>query len=135
MFDNLYNNIGSKIKSLAKWTFIIESIATIITGISLFVVDDDFILLGILAIIGGPMISWVSSCFLYAFGELVEKVSDNEENTKAIVKLLRNDTAKTPSETYTNNCSASSKSVVSHRWICDNCEKMRSSTPCEHCGK
>lgn len=76
MFDNLYNNIGSKIKGLAKFVFIFDAILSIIVGlISLLLAENNVsIVFGILIIFGGPIIAWILSWFLYAFGELVEDV-------------------------------------------------------------
>ena len=71
MFDNLYVDIGSKIKGMAKCTFIVEAIGSIIAGIAL-AFDQDFSCI-LIAIIG-PIVAWVSSWILYAFGELVEDV-------------------------------------------------------------
>lgn len=75
MLDNLYENIGGKIKNWAKWIFIVESICAIIAGLVLFSeaeYDEIFILYGFLAIILGPVVAWVGSWLLYAFGEMVE---------------------------------------------------------------
>lgn len=70
----MYDNIGNKIKSLAKTIFIVEAICTVIAGIALLATDDDFILIGLLTLFCGPIVAWVSSWILYAFGELVEDV-------------------------------------------------------------
>ena len=72
MFDFLYEDIGGKIKRMAKWTFIIEAIASIITGIALAIneYDGGYLLICIF----GPIVAWVSSWLLYAFGQIVEDV-------------------------------------------------------------
>ena len=73
MLDSLYRNIGGKIKSWAKWIFVVESICAIITGLILLMdwgLDDAW--WSLLIIFLGPVIAWVSSWILYAFGELVE---------------------------------------------------------------
>ena len=68
----MYDNIGGKIKGLAKAAFWVEAITAIITGICLF--DDVMpgILIGLLLIIGGPLVAWVSCWLLYGFGELID---------------------------------------------------------------
>ena len=73
MLDNLYKGIGAKIKSWARWIFIIESISAIISGISL-IVDEEF-LYGLLCLFAGPIVALVSTWLLYAFGEMVEDIS------------------------------------------------------------
>ena len=83
MLDNLYTNIGGKIKNWAKWIFIIEAIGTIITGLVLLSTDEDLIGYGLLTLVCGPIVAWVGSWLLYAFGELVEDVHAirNKEGT------------------------------------------------------
>ena len=73
MLDNLYDNIGGKIKNWAKWIFIIEAIGAIITGL-VFLFSGSYTMLGLLILIFGPIIAWVGSWILYTFGELVEDV-------------------------------------------------------------
>ena len=83
----MYDNIGGKIKGLAKVIFIIEAIGTIIAGIVLLITGD-LALFGLLILICGPLVAWVSSWILYAFGELVEDVGtiryqvQHEKSTK-----------------------------------------------------
>ena len=88
----MYDNIGGKIKGLAKTMFIVEAIGAVITGIALLATDDDFILVGLLTLFCGPIVAWVSSWILYAFGELVEKTCDNENNTRQILEILNEKT-------------------------------------------
>ena len=78
----MYENIGSKIKGLATTIFVIEAIASVILGIVLLATDEALILLGIITLIGGPIVAWVSSFLLYGFGELIDKTSKIEENTR-----------------------------------------------------
>ena len=68
----MYDNIGGKIKGLAKASFIVAAIAEVITGIALMATDEDLILYGLIVLILGPIIAWVSSWLLYGFGQLVE---------------------------------------------------------------
>ena len=75
MLDTLYENISDKIKNLAKWIFIIEAIGAIITGFVLLIdlgFEDGWWALFI--IFFGPIVAWVGSWILYAFGELAEDV-------------------------------------------------------------
>ena len=67
----MYKNIGNKIKSLATGTFLVEAIGSIITGFILMAEED---VLYILLVIFGPLVAWVSSWILYAFGEMVEDI-------------------------------------------------------------
>ena len=78
-----YDNIGKKIKGAAKAIFIIESILSLIVGLIIVTNFYDFeVVLGILLMIIGPIVAWVSSWLLYGFGELIDKVSGIERNTR-----------------------------------------------------
>jgi hypothetical protein len=78
MFDNLYDNIGGKIKGWAKWIFIVEAIGAVIAGIALMVdagdIDTLQFVMGIVTVVFGPLVAYVSSWLLYAFGQLVEDI-------------------------------------------------------------
>ena len=86
----MYDNIGGKIKGLAKTMFIVEAIGAVITGIVLLATDDVLIFAGLLTLFCGPIIAWVSSWVLYAFGELVEKTSDTNNVIRKIESYTRN---------------------------------------------
>ena len=82
----MYDNIGGKIKGLAIATFIVEAIATVITGIVIMVFGDkrSISILGLLVIVVGPIFAWISSWLLYGIGELIDKTCDIERNTHSI---------------------------------------------------
>ena len=86
MFENIYDNIGGKIKGLAKSTFIVEAVAAVITGIAVLISTD--ILLGLIILVVGPIVAWVSSWLLYGFGELIDKASDIADNTRGSERKL-----------------------------------------------
>lgn len=69
-----YDNIGDKIKSLAKFAFIVEAVASIVTGIVLLFTSEytELVLVGLLTIILGPILAWISSWLLYGIGQLIE---------------------------------------------------------------
>ena len=93
MYD-LYENIGKKIKKLAQVLFVVYAIVCILAGFILIV--NELALYGIVTIVVGTIVPWISSWFLYAFGELVEKTVKNEENTKEILKLMQAKESKQP---------------------------------------
>ena len=72
MLDNLYSNIGAKIKSWAKWICVVETISAIIGGITLMA--EEVFLYGLLCLIIGPIVAFVSTWLLYAFGEITEDI-------------------------------------------------------------
>lgn len=96
----MYDNIGEKIKGLAKSIFIVEAISAIITGTVLLA--NEFILAGFLTLFCGPIVAWVSSWILYAFGELVDKSCDNERNTRQILEKLNTKPTKKASDPAVN---------------------------------
>ena len=102
----MYDNIGKKIKGLVKVLFIVESIAAAIVGIALLASDEDLIFIGLLVLLGGPIVAWVSSLLLYGFGELIDRVCEIAQNTKTLQNM----------PTATNN--------QNHQDHIDNCEKI-----------
>ena len=99
MLDNLYENIGEKIKNLTKWMFIVEALGAIITGIVLLF--NEIILAGLLILFCGPIVAWVGSWILYAFGQFVEDIHAirDREGTTTEVKTKREAEAKAKRET------------------------------------
>ncbi len=71
LFDNaMFDNIGGKIKKLAKFICIVGIIISIITGIVM--ISSNMAGAGFLTMIVGALMSWVGTFVLYGFGELVE---------------------------------------------------------------
>ena len=82
-FDSLfYNNIGNKIKSLAKGIFAAEAAGSIVTVIFLYVDWEYWEWWYFLILIGGPLAGWISSLLLYGFGEIIDKLCVIAENTR-----------------------------------------------------
>ena len=75
----MFDNIGGKIKGLAKVLFWLEAIASVIVGL---VLVEDTEGLSLLLAIAGVLVAWVSSWFLYGFGEIIDKLCDIERNTR-----------------------------------------------------
>ncbi|MBR4120296.1 MAG: hypothetical protein IKT95_00910 [Spirochaetales bacterium] len=69
----MFENIGGKIKGLAKVICWIGIICCVIIGIIAISEDDG--LAGVIIIVAGSLLSWVGSFVLYGFGELVENSS------------------------------------------------------------
>ncbi|MFQ9447361.1 MAG: hypothetical protein ACLR4A_08445 [Christensenellales bacterium] len=81
----MFDNIGGKIKTLAKAQFGIGVVAFCIAGISVMSVGN--VLLGILTIGLGLLGSWIGSFFTYGLGELIETTKELNQN----MVQLRND--------------------------------------------
>lgn len=80
----MYSNIGAKIKVLAKIICIIGIVVSVISGFGIIIVSSISynpglsVFGGLLVIILGTLFSWLSTFFIYGFGELIEKVSKIE---------------------------------------------------------
>lgn len=77
MENLLFGNAGSKIKGTAIAFFIIGVIISLLLGIFTVIAavnsgEFGFLLLSIVLILGGIIISWISTVTLYGFGQLIE---------------------------------------------------------------
>lgn len=87
----MFNNIGKKIKTLANVLCWVGIIAYVIVAIIMFINASEgsyrteglYTGLGFAFLIGGPLLSWISSFFMYGFGELIDKTCDIERNTRS----------------------------------------------------
>ena len=78
----MYNDVGKKIKGLMKTLLTIGIVLSVVGGIAVMAIDDDLIVAGLLIVMVGSLVSWISCIFAYAFGELVDRTCNIE-------KLLR----------------------------------------------
>ena len=78
----MYNNIGKKIKSLARIIAYGGIFFSCLIGVALslgFLADDNFSgssLIGIAIAFVGSFICWLSGFFTYGFGELVDQTTE-----------------------------------------------------------
>ncbi len=88
--QSLFGNIGKKIKIIAFVLFIVGVLFTIL-NLSYIVDTLDSISsipslsssLGVWWLFAlGTCVSWIVSCFVYGFGELIERVQEIAQNTK-----------------------------------------------------
>lgn len=154
----MFENIGEKIKGLAKVVTIIGIIASCIGGLVIMFEGESFIL-GLITAALGSLGSWVGSFLLYGFGELIDQTVDNNrllrqistsgKNTSKDISDLVNVTAakNTPSAADTKPAAATSPVAVfigsckpvrvdSMRVQCPKCQtvQMGNNTACSHCG-
>ncbi len=84
----MYSNIGGKIKVLAKIICIIGIIVSVISGLGIIIVSSISynpglsVFGGLLVIVLGVLFSWLSTFFIYGFGELIEKVTEIESEIR-----------------------------------------------------
>ena len=133
MFDKLYEGIGKKIQSLAIGIFIVESIASIITGfVFLFDLGLEYGWWALLIIILGPIVAWISSWLLYTFGKLAEDTYEIKIQNAVISSNIR---ALAEAKRDIENKKVQTTEGVVHKWRCAACGNLRTQSPCEHCGK
>ena len=77
----VFDNIGGKIKAFAKFVCILGILFSIIVSILLFGFVKGFIF-----VLAGSLVSWISSFFVYGFGQLIE---DNQQTKYMMAELLR----------------------------------------------
>ena len=88
----MFDNIGAKIKRLAKILCWVGIAASFILAITMFVRAEEgrysteglYTGLGLAFLLIGPFVSWISSFFIYGFGELIETNCELARNTKSI---------------------------------------------------
>ena len=120
MLSKLYGNIGKKIKNWAMWMFIIEAIGAVITGIVILVdwgFRDGWWALFI--IILGPIVSFVSTWILYAFGQLVEDVRAirNKEGTVSELERKIEETTKRETTEKTKHMAEKKENRASRKQV------------------
>lgn len=122
----MFDNIGSKIKTLAQVICWIGIIASIIIGFVLMVQDEDTVFIGILTMILGSLGSWTGSFITYGFGQLIE-------NSDILVKQ-GNKIPEKQSNT-SSNAFVHFVETPKHQWRCDGCGNMISENICPICNK
>lgn len=88
----MYNNIGDKIKGGAIVIALIEAVIAFVSGI--MIVAELSAAIGIIVMIVGIFIAYISSWLLYGFGELIQKtcnISNAVCGTKVKGQVLKND--------------------------------------------
>lgn len=81
----MYDNIGGKIKSLAKTIFVLEVLAIVIIGFVAMAQsegDGETAQIAFIIMLVAFIVAWISSWFLYGFGEIIEKLCQIEQNTR-----------------------------------------------------
>lgn len=77
-----YENIGGKIKILARVLCVLGIIVSFVSGIRFIVVSSEigtmygvYIICGIAIIVVGSILFWIATWLLYAFGDITENVA------------------------------------------------------------
>lgn len=121
----MFNNVGEKIETFAKVIVWLGIIGSIIGGI--IFISSENIGMGIAIIIGGPIVSWLSSLILYGFGQLIE-------NSDYLVNAIYNISSNQYTSLSQSLANDTDGNLSTHKWRCPKCNQMISSLPCEFCG-
>lgn len=81
MLDELYSDIGQKMKNWAKGIFVVETILTILGAIITFFIEPEMFFLCVLMVVIGPLLAWISTWMLYGFGEIIDRLSSIDDKT------------------------------------------------------
>lgn len=131
-----FDNIGGKIKGWAKWIFAIEAIAAVISGIVIMAQDEDMILIGLLVVVFGPIVAWVSTWILYGYGQLIEN-SDiiaaeyNRKNEKHEKDVAKSNAKKETQRRVKVKATIANPNIADDEYIditCPNCKEELSYT-------
>ena len=83
----MFDNIGGKIKGLAKICCAIGMAMSVLTGGAAVIFTHNTA--GIIMVIVGCISSWIGSLAVYGLGELIETTEDNNRQLRKIEKSLR----------------------------------------------
>lgn len=136
----MFENVGGKIKTLVKVMFFLEAIVFIVGGIIIASSynRDEMIWTGVGVAVVGPLVAWISSLALYAFGELVESVMNINRNIRGNCGLSNQNQAQN-AVFKTNLVPEQTKQggFLENYWTCSRCKRENSghNTECWYCGE
>ena len=128
----MFDNIGRKIKKVAVIIFFIgiacSTIISIVVSKESENIGGALICITMFAI--GCLGSWLSVLTLYGFGELIEQTQLNNQMLKSIME----DKKEQKIDSFEMPKDEKKPQENIHEWLCENCGKMRNTSPCPHCG-
>ena len=80
----MFENIGEKIKGLAKVICVIGIIISVIFGLYFLAGEENPA--GVIFMLIGPIASWASTLVLYGFGELIDRTTEISKDIKDLHK-------------------------------------------------
>ena len=132
----MFNNIGKKIKNLAKIICYIGIIASIIAAIVLLFLGDieNMILISLPVLVAGIILSWIGSIFTYGFGELIENSAIIAQASERKSKTGKNNNNKKITVVNTRNLDNEDDISLSDKMQCSKCDAPIDEYPCVYCG-
>ena len=145
----MFENAGSKIKVLAWILFIVGIISTLVCALVFGRTVDRWgdtkfnfgLFIAILA--GGVLSSFISSLFLYAFGDIADNIQhiakSTEETARAVQAATKAKVIEQPSMPSSNPKPfySNSNATLGDRWVCKKCgtKNDKSAMYCKDCGE
>ena len=86
----MFGNVGKKIKGIAKLFTWLVMFASLFISVFVFIMGINYsgsyelsrlLIISPLILIGGCLSAWLSFICLYGFGELIDKISEDKNNT------------------------------------------------------
>ena len=137
----MFDNIGEKIKALAKVSCWIGIIIFVILGFFIASIDEEFVILGIIIIVVGALICWISSFTLYGFGEIIEQLQFSNRNMNVLYQFLKqllpdNEKKTEKKKSYLSSPETPIKKNTDSGWNCKKCGTNNDSNTqfCKDCG-
>ena len=142
----MFEDVGKKIKKVAKGYFITLTIIGIITGIIFFIIasyaynEEVWIISGLVTIVVTPVVAWFSAIMLYGFGEIVDTAIISRRSGATTINASKPTQVKTASTTKT--APAKQPTKIDPRafnpedcWMCKSCgtKNLNSRTTCWYC--
>lgn len=97
----MYDNVGEKVKVLARIFFVLGVIAAVVGGIAMMAISSTqneegagLAVGGLFTLLLGPFAAYGLSLPIYAFGELIERISDISSDVYSINNSLQTSNAK-----------------------------------------
>ncbi len=130
----MFNNIGEKIKGLAKFVCWVGIIVSVIVGLVIMSMSGELLLLGIVIGLIGSLLSWLGSFALYGLGQLIYT------NELILKQLGGPDFTAVRSQSLPVFGSASDSyyednTVNTRQIICEGCGETIKKEICPFCGK
>ena len=121
----VFDDIGGKIKTLAKVLTVIGIAASIILGLVLI---SDVPWLGVGIIVFGSLFSWIGSFLLYGFGELIDNTAviagnTRKEKASALTKLAKASAPKNNTMQGKRTCPYCYETISTNDAVCSFCGK------------
>lgn len=137
----MFDNVGEKLKNFSVVWFVISAISAFITGLFLWVEwgDTEGFLMFLAIAVGGNLVTYIISLFMYAFGELVDNSSYIRDDLTFM--RMRKDSKKSAQEEMPNgsvgNSGTVKKEARENEVICPKCgeRQPKDRSVCLWCGE